>query len=347
MNRRVVIVGGGQAGLATGFHLQAADVDYVILEASDQVGSSWSRRWDSLKLFTPARYSSLPGSPFRSTEPWSHPTKDEVGQYLATYAETHHLNVRLNSPVTRIEHDGDSFLVSVNGRAEPAARVVIATGPYSTPWVPPSAANLEARIQQLHSADYQNPAQVQGEEVLVVGGGNSGFQIALELAQAGKRVHLSERTRARTLPQHLLGRNLFWWLAQSGIVTAHANTPIGRQLRKTEPIIGTSRRELRKSGITLHPGVLGAARDSITLAYGAVIRPDAVIWATGYVGNDRWIDVPTAHDKTYNLVSNSGVTPMPGLFTIGRHWQRNRGSALLGFVGEDARQLSGKITQRL
>jgi putative flavoprotein involved in K+ transport len=347
VNRRVIVVGGGQAGLAIGHYLQAAGVDYVILDAHDGPGSQWSERWDSLRLFTPARYSGLPGSAFPSTDPWSYPTKDEVSHYLAGYARAHNLNVRFSSPVERVQHDGDTFLVDVGGTIERADRVVVATGPFATPWVPPFAVALEARIQQLHSESYRNAAQIRGEEVVVVGGGNSGLQIALELASAGKRVHLAERTRARTLPQQVLGRNLFWWLDKTGIVKARPTSPIGRRLRKAEPIIGTTRRQLRNAGVVLHPGVFGADAATVNFADDAVVRPDSVIWATGFVTDDRWIDVSGAVDSSHTLVTDAGVTPMPGLFTIGRHWQRNRGSALLGFVGEDARQLSELVTQGL
>jgi putative flavoprotein involved in K+ transport len=339
MNRRVIIVGAGQSALALGHYLHAARADYVILDSSDRVGSSWSRRWDSLRLFTPARYSGLPGSPFPSARPWNHPTKDEVSEYLAEYARSNELNIQHNSPVDKVQHDGHTFLVSVKGETERADQVVIATGPFSRPSIPSFATALEARIQQIHSEAYRNPAQVGGEEVVVVGGGNSGFQIALELAQAGKRVHLSERTRARTLPQQMLGRNLFWWLDKSGIMTANPDTTIGRRLRKTEPIIGTTRRQLRKAGVVFHPGALKASADTITLADGAALRPDTVIWATGFTGDDSWIEVPAAFDEAHNLVIDAGVTPMRGLFTIGRAWQRNRGSSLLGFVGADARRL--------
>lgn len=347
MNKRVIVVGGGQAGLAIGHYLQAAQVDYVILDAHERPGFHWSQRWDSLRLFTPARYSGLPGSPFPSTDPWSYPTKDEVGHYLADYARAHNLTIRFSSPVERVQHDGRSFLVDVGGSLERAARVVIATGPFATPWIPPFAVALEARIQQLHSEAYRNAAQIQGDEVVVVGGGNSGLQIALELASAGKRVHLGERTRARTLPQQLLGRSLFWWLDKSGIVNARPTSPIGRRLKKAEPIIGTTRRQLRNAGVVLHPGASGAHAATMSFADGAVVRPDSVIWATGFVTDDRWVDVPAAVDSSHSLVTDAGVTPMPGLFTIGRHWQRSRGSALLGFVGEDARQLSTLVTQGL
>ncbi|MBP2216978.1 NAD(P)/FAD-dependent oxidoreductase [Arthrobacter sp. CAN_C5] len=347
MSESIVVVGAGQAGLAIGYHLQAAGLDYVILTASDRLGASWSERWDSLRLFTPARYSGLPGSPFPSEDPWSYPSKDEVSRYLSDYAEAHELNIRLQAPVRSVRHDGESFLIDVGGVPDRPDRVVIATGPFSTPWVPPFAAAIDAGIQQLHSQAYRNPAQVRGEKVVVVGGGNSGFQIALELALAGRSVHLAERTRARTVPQRMLGRDLFWWLDRSGILAAGPNTPIGRRLSRAEPIVGTSRRQLRNAGVVLHPGVIGADATSMTFADGAILRPDAVIWATGFHADDRWIDVPAIRDRAGNLVTEAGCTSMPGLYTIGRPWQRNRGSALLGFVGADARHLCEAITREL
>ena len=174
-----VVIGGGQAGLATGYYLQQHDQDFVILDAGDRVGDAWRARWDSLRVFTPARYSSLPGMDYPGS-PYAFPTKDEVADYLETYAQRFDLPVELGVRVDGLERSGDGFLVSADDRRFETDSVVVAMASYQVPKVPEFASELSDDIVQLHTSDYRNPDQLQDGGVLVVGAGNSGAEIAYD-----------------------------------------------------------------------------------------------------------------------------------------------------------------------
>lgn len=340
------MIGAGQAGLAAGYYLRAAGVDFSILEATEAIGTSWTRRWESLRLFTPARYDGLPGMIFPG-DPWHYPTKDEVASYLATYAGAFELPVRTGSPVTALRHgEPDRFeLHLAGGQVLGATAVVVATGAFGAPYVPDLAQRLDPPLPQLHTDTYQAPDQLPDGPVLVVGAGNSGAQIALELAQAGHVVHLAARTRPRHVPQSIGGRDLFWWLNATGALHAAATTRIGRRLKASDPVIGTPRAALHRTGVRLRPGVVDAGGSTVTFADGTTLIPASVMWATGYRHDDRWIDIPAALDPRGALITGTGHTPVPGLYTLGRPWQRSRGSALLGFVGADAQRLIADLTR--
>src|SRR5688572_4481505 len=208
----VVVIGGGQAGLAMGFFLAQQGRHFVILERGDSVAPAWRERWDSLKLFTPRGFSSLPGLPFPG-DPDDYPNRDEVIRYLERYAESFELPVEFNSQVRRLSHEGGRFVLDVDGRMVTADEVVVATGPFQTPYVPKLADELDSGVWQAHSTGYRRPDDVPEGTVLVVGGGNTGFQIAKELS-ATHKVILSVGTRQKPLPQRVAGRDLFWWLTK-------------------------------------------------------------------------------------------------------------------------------------
>ncbi|MEU4361847.1 NAD(P)/FAD-dependent oxidoreductase [Promicromonospora sp. NPDC023987] len=342
--RDVVVIGAGQSGLALGYYLTRAGMDVLILDRAAQVGASWSRRWDSLRLFTPARYDALPGATFPG-QPWSYPGKDDVATYLAAYAERFGLPVRTGADVIALDGTRGAFEVRVSdGEMIRAKQVVVATGAFGTPWIPPFATDLDSEVVQVHTDAYRNPAQLPPGRVVVVGGGNSGFQIALELAHTGRDVHLAEGTRLRALPQRPAGRDLFWWLTVTGAIHAPATSPVGRRLRANEPVIGTTRHQLRRAGVTFRPRATSAHGDTITFADATTAQPAAVVWATGYRYDDRWITTPGALDITGTLLVDDVATPVPGLYALGRPWQRSRGSALLGYVRYDAHRLAQRIT---
>jgi putative flavoprotein involved in K+ transport len=342
--RDVIVVGAGQAGLALGYYLRRAGVDALLLERAERVGTSWARRWDSLRLFTPARYDALPGAAFPA-DPWSYPGKDQVAAYLADYAIRFDLPVRTGAEVTRLDGAaGDFRLHLTDGETLRAARVVVATGAFGRPWTPSFATGLDPAVVQVHTDDYQRPDLLPSGPVLVVGGANSGRQIALELARAGRTVHLSEGARLRELPQRPLGRDLFWWLTTSRAIHAPATSLVGRRLRANEPVIGTPRRALRAAGVTIRPRTSAVDRDAVRFVDGHSVQPAVVLWATGYRHDDTWITVPDALDAHGALVVDDGVTPVPGLHVMGRPWQCGRGSALLGYVHRDARRLAARLT---
>jgi putative flavoprotein involved in K+ transport len=345
--REVVIVGAGQAALATAYYLRQAGVDVQLLERRSTVGASWSRRWDSLRLFTPARYDALPGLPFPG-DPWSYPGKDDVAAYLAQYASRFELPVRTDAEVVALTGRQDAFELHLPGEETiTARRVVVATGAFGTPYTPALSGDLGPNVVQVHTDDYRSPATLPAGPVLVVGGGNSGFQLAHELASSGRPVHLAEGTRLRTVRQRIAGRDLFWWLTTTRVIHAPAHTGLGRRLRANEPVIGTFRTGLRQAGVLFRPRVVSATKTTVTFVDGTSLAPSTVVWATGYRHDDRWISLPGALAATGALVTAGADTTIAGLHTIGRPWQRDRGSALLGFVHRDAQRLADRLTAAL
>src|SRR5215211_2219238 len=214
----VAVVGGGQAGLAIGYYLREKGLRFVVFERGDSIAPAWRERWDSLILFTPRRYSALPGLPFPGDSD-GYPTRDEVIAYLERYAEIFELPIELNSEVHRLSHEGGRFVLEVDGRAVTADQVVVATGPFQTPFVPKLAQDLDPGMWQVHSTGYRQPGDVPEGNVLVVGGGNTGFQIARELS-ATHKVLLSVGSKQKPLPQRIAGRDLFWWLTKTHLLSA-------------------------------------------------------------------------------------------------------------------------------
>ncbi|WP_353707363.1 NAD(P)/FAD-dependent oxidoreductase [Cellulosimicrobium sp. ES-005] len=275
--RDVVVVGAGQAGLALGYYLTRGGGDALLLERAERVGARWAERWDSLRLFTPARYDALPGAAFPA-DPWSYPGKDEVAAYLEDYATRFDLPVRTGAEVTRLEGAaGDFRLQLAGGETIRAGRVVVATGAFGRLWTPSFTARLGAGVEQAHTDDYRRPDLLPAGPVLVVGGANSGRQIALELARAGRAVHLSEGARLRELPQRVLGRDLFWWLTTTRAIHAPPTSLVGRRLSANEPVIGTPRRALRAAGVTFHSRAAAADRGTVQFVDGHSLRPAAVV----------------------------------------------------------------------
>jgi putative flavoprotein involved in K+ transport len=340
----VIVVGAGQAGLAIGHFLARGGVNFVLLEAGAEVGQSWRNRWDSLRLFSPAQYDSLPGLPFPAPAD-SHPSKDDVADYLAAYAKHFDLPVWLNSPVLRMHRAPDGTFVVATPAGELRARqVVVATGPFQTPHVPAVASQLDAAVQQMHSADYRNPAQVHAQRVLVVGGANSGLQIARELA-ATCAVTVAVGSVPPALPQRVAGRDLFFWLAKSGLFKVRATSWLARRLRaRGDLVIGTRKSDLRQAGVGFRPRLTGFTADVAHFADGSRMEVDAVVWATGFRSDYSWLEVPSVIVDG-QLRQDGGVTQVPGLFFVGLPWQTSRGSGLLGFVSADAAAVAFRIVR--
>lgn len=337
MTQDIVIIGAGQAGLAAGRRLTLAGHEPLLLDAAPSLGHSWRERWDSLRLFTPARYDGLPGLPFPG-DPDHHPGKDAVADYLRTYAERFALPVRLGTPVRRLGWSGGEFSLDTPGGVVAARQVVVATGPFQRPVVP----SHELTVPSLHTSEYRRPGQLPDGPVVVVGGGNSGVQIAAELAATGRPVTLAVGRRQRGLPQRVLGRDLFAWLDRLGVVRTPSDSRIGARIRRREPLIGSSLRGLRRDGVRLTGRVLAASGDTVRTADGDTVAA-AVVWATGYRTDHSWIDIPGAVGPDGAAVHTRGAGVVPGLHYLGLPYQYSRGSALLGWVGDDADRLATAV----
>jgi putative flavoprotein involved in K+ transport len=340
----VAVIGAGQAGLAMGYFLERRELRYVLLERAGEIAPAWRERWESLTLFTPRRYSALPGLAFPG-DPDGYPTRNDVIAYLERYAETFALPVELNSEVKQLERgDAGRFRLGIDGRTITADQVVIATGPFQTPYVPALAEKLAADVFQTHAVGYRTPADVPGETVLVVGGGNTGFQIAKELS-ATHKVVLSVGSRQKPLPQRVLGRDLFWWLTTARILNATVESRLGRKLSTRDTLIGSSPREMTsRYGVDLKPRLVEADGRRARFEDGSELEVDAVIWATGYRPDYSWIKLPI-FDQNGRLRQRRGATDVPGLYFLGLTWQHTRGSALIGWVKEDAEFIAQKIDE--
>lgn len=340
-DHEVVVVGAGQAGLAIGSFLARPRRRFVIVDRADSIGAAWRERWESLTLFTPRRYNSLPGLPFPG-DPDGYPRRDEVIAYLAGYAEKFKLPIELNSNVRTLTAEDGRFRLEADGRTITADQVVVATGPFQTPYVPPLAGRLAAEVFQAHSTGYRKPSDVSDGRVAVVGGGNTGFQIAKELS-ATHSVYLSVGSRQTPLPQRLLGRDLFWWLTKTKLLDKTVESRLGSRLQHRDTLIGSSPRELtRRYGVELKPRVVDAGGRTVRFADGSELEVDAVIWATGYRPDYGWVELPV-FEADGRVRHRRGVSDVPGLYFLGLTWQHTRGSALLGWVKDDAEFIAERI----
>jgi putative flavoprotein involved in K+ transport len=340
-----LVIGGGQAGLAMGYHLAQRGLCFEIVDAASEVGAVWRSRWDSLRAFTPAQYDNLPGLAFPAP-PDTYPGKDEVADYLQAYAARFELPVRAGTRVTSLTRRDGVYLARAEGGAWEARQVVVATGPFQVPFIPPIAKELDPGVRQLHSAEYRNPATMPPGRVLVVGAANSGCQIAEELA-ATHTVELAAGQRMPALPQRPLGRDVWWWASVLGLDRVTVGSRLGRRLAGRDQVIGGGPRQLaRRHGVRIRPRATGAAGRTVRFADGAASEFDAVVWATGFTTDHSWIDIPGVRDERGRILHQRGVTPSPGLYVLGFTWQHTRTSALLGWVRNDAAYLAGQIASR-
>lgn len=350
-----VVIGGGQAGLSVGYHLARKGQRFVILDAEHRIGDQWRRRWDSLRLFTPARFSHLDGMPFPS-HPDYFPTKDEFADYLESYAERFELPVRHSSRVERVWREGDSFRIRAGDSVLAAQNVVVAMSNYQRPRLPGFSAELAGEIVQLHSSEYLTPQQVpDGGSVLVVGAGNSGSEVAIELAK-DHRVYLAGR-----YPGHLpfdvagyAGRRFLVRLVVRVIFhrLLTVRTPIGRKLRpkltsRSGPLIRTKAKHLAAAGVERLPRVAGVSNGRPQLADGRTLDVSAVIWCTGYRPGFEWLDLVASNTTDHEPLHQRGIVPqVPGLYFVGLHFLDALSSAMIHGVGRDAERIVRLIGQR-
>lgn len=340
----VLIVGAGQAGLVTGRLLATTACRVRLFEQAPRLGDSWRRRYDSLTLFSPRSHSGLPGLPMDG-DPEGYAGKDEVADYLERYAAAHQLPVAVDEAITTLERHGDRFMGRTSrGRLVRSRAVVVATGPFQQAAIPPFGSSLSPGVAQLGADQYRRPAQLSPSRVAVVGGGATGRQIAHDLAPAS-RVTLSVGRPISITPQRLLGRDVMAWFDALGFLRADKASLQGRLARARESFPGRhlANRSLRRIGVRVRTRVVGATSDGLVFDDGAVEPFEAVIWATGYVDRSQWLKVADTLDAAGRHRESYGRSPAPGVFYVGRHWQRSRASALLCGVGDDAAQVVAQV----
>ena len=339
---------GGQAGLAAGVCLQQQGIEFVILDGQEAVGATWRKRWDSLRLFTPAEYSALPGMPFPA--PPDHlPTKDEMADYLVAYAERFDLPVQLGTWVERLTRSGRSYRLHTNRGVYEASHVIVATGAYQKQRVPTFAAELDPAIQQIPSTRYRNPEQLPEGDVLVVGAGNSGAEIALDAAQAGRKVWLSGPNTGH-MKRTILGKDIFWWLWRT-LFRVRVDIWLGRRLRAKmlgggAPLVGISEEELTAAGITRVERTTAARNGQPLTAGGRTLDVAAVIWATGFDPDFGWIERPVFEEDGYPNHHRGVVEGEPGLYFLGLPFLYRGNSSLIGGLEPDARHLAETVARR-
>jgi len=346
-----VVIGGGQAGLSVGYYLKKSRNSFVILEANERIGGSWrTRTWDSLRLFTPARYDGLPGWPFPAPG-WSFPTAREAADYLEAYAARFELPVRTGMPVSRLTKEGSRYLIESGGCRFEADRVVVATGFYGKPSVPDFASELDPHIVQMHSSEYREPSQLEPGGVLLVGAGNSGADIAMELC--GKhRTWLSGRDKGQVPFRIGTRKSRFLlpvlWFVASRILTV--NTPLGRKVKPHvladgAPLIRVKSEDLAAAGVERVPKTVGVRGGSPLLDDGRVMDVANVIWCTGFRQDYSWIDLP-GFGADSEPIHERGVASEPGLYFVGLDFLHSFVSENVGGVGRDARYIARHIASR-
>ncbi|KHL17767.1 putative flavoprotein involved in K+ transport [Mumia flava] len=354
-NVETLIVGAGQTGLATAYHLKRTGHDALVLDANERVGDNWRRQWDSLRLYTPARYDGLPGLPFPG-DPWSFPGKDDVADYLEAYAEHHALPVRLGTRVRALDPDGGGgFVATTSDGLIRADQVVVATGTFGrTPYVPAGAAELDDAIVQLHSSRYRRPGQLPDGRILVVGAAHSGTDIAYELAES-RPVTLCGRDVGE-LPVTLGSGRFKAVFPLLLFVFGHVltrRTPIGRKKldevrHHGGPALRVKRADLAARGVVRTEARFAGADDgSPVLDDGTVVDAAAVVWCTGFRQAFDWIHLDVIGDDGWPREYRGVVADVPGLYFCGLSFQFGFASMLLPGASRDAAYVACRIDERV
>lgn len=349
-----VIIGAGQAGLSTGYHLRKRGRPFVILEANARVGDRWRRHWDTLRLYSPARYDGLPGMRFPA-DGWSYPDKDAVAAFLEKYAVTFDLPVRTSTWVRSLEQLADGrFELELTDGTLTCDNVVVATGSFGqTASIPAAAADLSPEINQLHSSEYQRPDQVAPGRVLVVGASHSGTDIAYELAQTHE-VTLCGRDCGQIpfRPEERKARLMFPLVVFAWRHVLTRRTPIGRKEMASirahgGPMIRVHREDLAARGVERVTERLVGARDGLPLlADGTTVDATTVVWATGYRQVFDWIRIPVIGDDGWPAEMRGVVDAVPGLFFCGLAFQYAFSSMVFPGIGRDAAYLADRVAAR-
>src|SRR5215510_3947304 len=351
---QTVVIGAGQAGLSAGYHLSRLGLPFVILDANARIGDQWRRRWDSLRLCTTARFDGLPGMRFPAP-PRSFPTKDDMADYLEAYAKRFALPVRSHVRVDRVSRAGRTYIVEADGRRYEADHVIVAMANYQVPRTPAFSSELGADIVQLHSFDYRNPAQLRDGPVLLVGAGNSGSEIAMELAR-GHQVFMSGRDtghipfRINNVFAQILLLPVLFRVVFHHVLTVR--TPIGRKVRaqvlgKGGPLIRVLPQDLAAAGVERVSRVAGVKDGRPVLADSRVLDVANVVWCTGFQPGFSWIDLPVFEESGAPRQEHGVAIDEPGLYFVGLHYLYAMSSAMIHGVSRDAGRVAGVIHRRV
>jgi putative flavoprotein involved in K+ transport len=347
-----VVIGAGQAGLSTGYHLKRQRREFVIIEGHERVGDVWRQRFDSLRLYSPAKYDGLPGMPFPAAK-WCYPDKDQVGDYFESYAERFGLPIETGVTAIRLEECEGGYLVTTRDGAYRAANVVVATGTWQKPWTPDFAPQLDPSIYQVHSHEYRNPSQLKPGPTLVVGAAHSGADVALEAANAGHETTLSGTVHGE-LPFSMEGPAArvilpIMWFAATKVLTER--TPMGRKAQTHVrhgggPLLRVKLADLKAAGVEhVEARVTGVENGRPALADGSVLDVANVVWCTGFRKDLSWIDFPIAGDDGWPDQTRGAVNGRPGLYFVGLPFLYSFSSTLVGGAGRDAEHVVGQIAK--
>lgn len=338
-----IVIGAGQAGLAAGYYLKQLRQKFLILDKAAEIGESWKERYDTLVLFTPRRYNLLPGLPFNG-ENNGFPTKDEVAVYLKSYVGIFKLPIQLKSEVVHVSKVNGVFLIITNHNEYQAKNLIIAAGPFQTPKIPSISRNISSAIFQLHSSQYKNLKQLTAGNVLVVGGGNSGAQIAVELSKE-RTTYLAHSKKLRYFPLIFQKKSIFWWFEKMGILHAKNHSLLGRLIqRKGDPIFGLQLKDaIKQNEVVLKKRVVNGKQNVVIFEDGSMLEVNNIIWATGFEFILPWLKIEGVLNEKGEIVHRRGVSNVTGLYFVGLQWQYRRGSALLQGVGYDAKFIAESI----
>jgi putative flavoprotein involved in K+ transport len=346
-----LVIGGGQSGLAMGYHLSRLGLPYAIVDANDRIGDAWRKRWDSLRLFTPARLDGLPGMRFPGYH-WAFPSKDEMADYLESYAHHFEIPVRTGVRVERLTRQNGRFVSTAGERRFEAENVVVAMSSWQRPRLPDFAEELDPQIRQLHVDEYRNPSQIAGGRVLVVGAGNSGAEMAKELARTPRSVALGAQYRPHPLPS-----------GECGGAGPHADHRPDRLPPRAvdqdtdgeespsqdgvdrEPLLRVKPKDLTEAGVVRVPRVTGVHEGKPQLEDGREVDAASVIWCTGFDPGFSWLDLPTVDPQDPDHRGGL-VEAEPGLFFLGLKFLYSVSSEQIHGVGRDAARIAEAIAAR-
>jgi len=341
---QVIIVGGGQSGLAMGYYLKQMKSDFIILDENIHIGDSWRGRWDTLHLFTPSRYDGLPGMKFPLLKN-SFPGKDQVADYLIDYAGRFELPVQLKVRVKKISQENGIFRLETTAGIFKAEKVVVASGTHPVPRIPGFSTELSEGILQIHSSEYKNPGMIPEGDILVVGAGTSGVEIALEISKY-RKTYISGKPTFH-IPDNVTkyAGNLYWWVVKNVLTI---KTPVGRKvkgkvLKGGGPLISISAEDLDRSGVIRLQRMKGVMNGLPVMEDGAVADVKTVIWCTGFKPDFAWIEMDI-QDETGWPVTDRGISKkQKGLYFMGMPFQYGLSSGLIGGVGRDAAYIGKKL----